>query len=123
MSFINEFDIVDRVDGPYLLSLVNLFRSIYGISLLQAVENSDGSSMPESSWRADLVDFPREPLRLSSNSRPVFPAHCHYVGKRVFLFTRLSGDSPELRTAEVLTAEFETLVFCRVSVHRRTCCA
>ncbi|KAL4951633.1 Alpha/Beta hydrolase protein [Aspergillus filifer] len=115
LNIINEFDMVSRADGPYKECLVNLVRSMYeaqGLVEHAAVSEQDTS-------KQELKSSGRQP-------RWPIPASCYsHIGSRIVCLMRPDETLPTLRlyTVEIQKKDFEQLLFCRVSVHRRACYA
>ncbi|KAK4670712.1 uncharacterized protein QC763_213520 [Podospora pseudopauciseta] len=115
LSIVNEYDMISRADGPYLQSVVDLYRSRHG---LPPVFNSSAATAERDSksW----------PLRL-----PTF----HLLGDIVVLKLHLvdlpsvQGDDAlsqastivvtTLKAVKVSPKEFAKLLFCDISTHRR----
>ncbi|OJJ33423.1 hypothetical protein ASPWEDRAFT_174830 [Aspergillus wentii DTO 134E9] len=107
LNIINEFDLVTRADKPYMLSILNLVRSIYNQDPLS--DTDECPSPTEASSKGTFWPTPR--------------AMYHHVGEKIVFLMRLQDKSEDLqlRAVNVSTAQFEKLLFCRVSVHRRAC--
>ncbi|KAI9779635.1 MAG: hypothetical protein M1839_007300 [Geoglossum umbratile] len=145
LLFVNEFDIVSRVDAKYVVSLVDLYRSIYGLPPIQKVgeENSKQDSTPSIASAvvpnvgletgAGLMDGE---LMENGNWRLPEPEYWHLQTIVVLKLSLkdISADSDEndaeedtagVRSSVALTAvkvtleEFAKLLFCRISVHHR----
>ncbi|KAH7157174.1 Alpha/Beta hydrolase protein [Dactylonectria macrodidyma] len=130
LSIINEFDLVSRADRPYIMTLANLIRSIYGKGPLPIHEE-----MP--SITADTLDNSLvRPLRRKNTattdtrdnsnkeSRPVqgdvWPVprlYYHHIGSRILFLMRLEKGDVQLRAVEAPSFVFEKLLFCRIAVH------
>ncbi|KAI9866048.1 MAG: hypothetical protein M1813_002015 [Trichoglossum hirsutum] len=145
LLFVNEFDIVSRADTKYVVSLVDLYRSIYGLPPIQKVgqENSKQDSTPSIAptavpnvgleTGAGLMDGE---LIENGNWRLPEPEYWHLQTIVVLKLSLkdIGADSDEndaeedaagVRSSVALTAvkatpeEFAKLLFCRVSVHHR----
>lgn len=107
INFLNEFDIVPRLDRLYVLSLVNLYRNRFSLPPMNidgVLENtSSGTASPSKSWTLPT---------------PVFV----HPGDNVLLsleegsgggqgLTRLKGNEVDNRT-------LGSLLFCGVSAHK-----
>ncbi|KAH7154874.1 Alpha/Beta hydrolase protein [Dactylonectria estremocensis] len=130
LSIINEFDLVSRADRPYIMTLANLIRSIYGKSPLPiheempsiASDTLDNSpvhpSWPKNTVTTDAPDNPNKRSRpVEGTAWPVPRLFYHHVGSRIVLLMRLESDDIRLRAVEVPSSEFEKLLFCRIAVH------
>ncbi|KAH8587284.1 hypothetical protein B0O99DRAFT_747707 [Bisporella sp. PMI_857] len=145
LLFVNEFDIVSRADTKYLISLVDLYRSIYELPPIQKVgeeiSNKDNTPSIASAAVADvcletgagLIDGE---LMGNRNWRLPEPEYWHL---QTIVVLKLSlkdidtgidensgeGNTTGVQSSVALTAvnitpeEFAKLLFCRVSVHRR----
>ncbi|PWY77080.1 hypothetical protein BO70DRAFT_397968 [Aspergillus heteromorphus CBS 117.55] len=108
LNIINECDIASRADKPFILCLVNLLRSLY--------------DQPPISMDDAAYSYPAFEVSGTGHNWPVPHSIFSHVGPRVILSTQLNDtqeDSMHLRAAMVSRAEFEKLLFCRVSVHQR----
>jgi hypothetical protein len=127
LSVVNEYDLVPRADGPYVRSLVDLYRSIYNLPPIQ-----DDAALQLPRFSFDAEPGPRGRLggqaALWALPKPVYG----HVGKLVVLKVQLaessvgSGDGGEedelvLRAVAVGPERFAQLLFCNVSVHRKVC--
>ncbi|KAK9860254.1 hypothetical protein MYU51_010681 [Penicillium brevicompactum] len=111
INIINEFDLVTRIDEPYVLCLVNLARLAYNRPpLAQTLEvEPTGSSTSNASLCREQSAMPQSLY--------------HHVGLRVIFSIRLDEATQTLclRAFEVSREVLEGLIFCRLNVHRRTC--
>ena len=130
LNIINEFDVVTRADSNYILTLVNLYRSIYQMPSARGVDApDDGMSQDTKPIAADHLNSDKESTR---SFWAVPRATYSHVGERVILHMHMcegtgSGESDddlagklELRAYKVEAQAYQKLLFCRVSVHRRT---
>ncbi|KAL4927871.1 Alpha/Beta hydrolase protein [Aspergillus undulatus] len=114
LNIINEFDMVSRADGTYKDCLVNLVRSMYeeqGVAEDAAIPELSTPTKESNLWQKQ----PKWPTRQSCYS---------HVGRRIVCLMRPDdtlSTSLRLYAIEVPQEVFEQLLFCRVSVHRRTC--
>lgn len=113
INMINEFDLVTRVDEPYVLCVANLARLGYSQSPLDNPLGVESGSSTTSD------------ISLCKEQRlfPIPRALYRHVGPRVVFAVRFNETSQSLglRAVEVPQEAFEQLLFCRLNVHRRTC--
>lgn len=132
INFMNEFDPICRADGIYMMSLVNLVRSLYGqrpIHLANYASTDAGSPGTSTAREEKQGAAVREPsptlLRdFSLSSRNVWPVpqlQYHHIGPRVLLLMRLLEDEIQLRAVTTPSSEFEKLLFCRLAIHNGIC--
>ncbi|RAH70136.1 alpha/beta-hydrolase [Aspergillus aculeatinus CBS 121060] len=110
LNLINEFDLVTRADKNYVLSLVNLLRSRNDPSLVVA-DAAAGCEQASGSFSDNAEGCWPLPRSLYS-----------HVGPRIILFMRLGSSQehlPRLCAVSVSLKEFDRLLFCRLSVHKR----
>ncbi|CAM1503554.1 Fc.00g011450.m01.CDS01 [Cosmosporella sp. VM-42] len=121
LAFVNEFDLVPRLDRSYMLSLVDLYRSSYGLPPTSPDDSSDpqlqrGEGPGGTEWKLPSPDY-------------------HIVGDIVVLrskidlgvvfrpgetdFDTLVAPSQRLDMVHVSPQEFQQLLFCDVSAHKR----
>ncbi|KAK0616945.1 Alpha/Beta hydrolase protein [Immersiella caudata] len=119
LAIVNEYDMIPRADGPYLRSVIDLYRSRNGLPLVSA----DASSLPI----VEDADMKAWPLPAPEYS---------LVGDIIVLRLKLmdasaSNDDETFSQAETLTTptvnavevtheEFSKLLFCDIGTHRRT---
>jgi hypothetical protein len=116
LNVINEFDVVSRADGPYIMCLVNLTRSLFGQPPIpdSGVELTRGADPSGSNTSQQAAG--------SENVWPVPAPMYHHVGSLVLLLARLDDDGRIcLKAREVTEEAFQQLLFCRVEVHSRAC--
>lgn len=125
INFINEFDLVSRADGPYILSLINLHRSIYRMPRMQGVDT------PSDNVLEDIKSFaPFDSSSVESSTGKIWispRAFFTHVGERVVLHMQLceeslgsgNDDEVELIAFRVQEQAFQNLLFCRIAVHSR----
>lgn len=114
---INEFDLIARVDKPYILTLVNLIRAMYNQPLLpgQTIHSPTLQSTTDSPQAHDKVPLQRNLKKASWDlPRAVFT----HVGSRIVLRDRWEEEGVRLYAAEISNQEFEKLLFCGVAVHK-----
>lgn len=116
LTFVNEFDIVPRLDRAYMLCLVDLYRSAYGLPPATADKSA---RIPQPTDASKRWEFP--------------PPDHHIIGDIVILRSRieygtpsqeLQGDtlithSQRLDAVQVAPRDFEQLLFCDLSAHKR----
>ncbi|KAM5363048.1 hypothetical protein ACJZ2D_012233 [Fusarium nematophilum] len=118
LAFVNEFDLVPRLDRAYMLSMIDLYRSSYGLP-------------PDSSENRD------QPRLVTPGDKrwKIPPPDHHIVGEIIMLRSRLdyvaeswvSGSesdgliarSQQLDVVGVSHRVFEQLLFCDLSPHKR----
>ncbi|KAL4944329.1 hypothetical protein BDV06DRAFT_94353 [Aspergillus oleicola] len=116
LNIINEFDMVSRADGAYKDCLVNLARSMY-----EAQDLVEHTAIPQQN-----TILKQETQFWKKQPRWPTPASCYsHIGPRIVCLMRPDDNPSSLRlyTVEVSQTDFEQLLFCRVSVHRRACYA
>ena len=129
LNFINEYDLVTRSTRSYIRSLVDLFRSIYGLPHIEdkgtvtedwKVLNGLG---PQFSGDGSLPTLRLSKLRLWDLPRPeLFHVGPIVALKAGYSSTPAPGETAldwDLRAYLVPPEEFAQLLFCRVSVHSR----
>ncbi|KAI5466463.1 Alpha/Beta hydrolase protein [Mariannaea sp. PMI_226] len=138
LNFMNEFDPVCRADGIYMMSLVNLVRSMYGqrpkyftsanntnTTVIETGSPGSSASLEEKQAAGSSRETsPTQIRELWSSSRNVWPVprmHSHHVGPRVLLLMRLLDDDIQLRAIRTPSSEFEKLLFCRLAIHNEAC--
>ncbi|KAK4158740.1 Alpha/Beta hydrolase protein [Cladorrhinum sp. PSN259] len=124
LNIVNEFDMVSRIDGPYILSMVNLLRSMRGLDGLELLPEKDGDQ--DEFGLKGVSTWSSEDTRVGSCVEGGFwrfpPPRYSHVGKVVVLVTRLEGEKQEevvTRTLELPREVLEGLLFCRLEVHKR----
>jgi len=145
LSVVNEYDLVPRADGPYVRSLVDLYRSFYNLPPIQddAVQQQQqhdhaaATYLPRFSFDTRDTEQPEASHEHSGAQVSVWPLpkpEYWHVGKLVVFKVQLkespagnvesSGggdDGLVLRAVAVGPERFATLLFCNVGVHRRIC--
>lgn len=125
MAFVNEFDMICRVDQPYFRSLIDLFRSIYGLKPVMSTDDALNGSRADTPTTAATNS---ETLQASEDRIwPLPPAEYHIYGNVVLL--RKEHDAKagakkkaakQLRAFTVRTRDFERLLYCGIGTHSRT---
>ncbi|KAL3475376.1 Alpha/Beta hydrolase protein [Aspergillus californicus] len=116
LNIINEFDLVSRADGAYKNCLVDLAQSMYG---------EPTTTKPVWSFDTDISSHEDEPWQ----EKAIWPtsSSCYsHVGARIVFSMRPDVALPgslRLHAIEVPQEDFERLLFCRISVHKRVCYA
>lgn len=122
LSFVNEYDIVSRADPSYISSIIDLYRSRYGLPSM-ATDQPRQVEAPPRPEKAMLVD------RFWTLPPPTF----HLVGEAIILRATTapsdvgpddaSSDAPTISTtheAMQLTPQaLSQTLFCEVGVHKR----
>jgi hypothetical protein len=130
LSVVNEFDLVPRADGPYVRSLVDLYRSVYNLPPLQDDAAREQQQQQVSAAAVQLPRFSFDVGRVDGQAsvwalpKPVY----WHVGQLVVFKVELAekmGSGKEddlvLRAVTVGPERFGGLLFCNVAVHRRVC--
>jgi hypothetical protein len=132
LNVINEYDLVPRIDGPYVRSLVDLYRSIYKLPPIQEAgpqmfgTNAEAQTPPAEVRSSQAVAKEEEVGKHWSVPNPEY----WHIGERVVLRRSIitghasedNGDPKEelaLSALSVAAEEFAKLLFCRLTVHRR----
>ena len=140
LNIINEFDLVTRADAPYILSLVNLYRSIYSdkAPLVQPQEEANPPVQEQSTSAAPARDVGvgQGGDGGKGGSWALPSPYYHHVGERIMLRLRIreegggggvqggvGEEALEMRAVKVGGEDFGKLLFCRIAVHRRLCYA
>ena len=129
-NIINEFDVVTRADSNYILSLVNLYRSMHQMPSVREVNTPDDGMMQDTK---SIAAYQLSSYKDSTGSFWITPsATYNHIGELVVLHMQMceetsSGgsdddliDKLELKAFSIEAQAFQKLLFCRVSVHRRT---
>lgn len=120
LSFVNEYDMVTRADRAYLRSVVDLYRSRYGLP-------SVGAKEMESKYKLELAGLGK-PTEQPVDERPEWSlpsSFYHLVGDIVVIQSNLRASdastpgTPFIRAVHVSSQEFGKLLFCDVGVHKR----
>jgi hypothetical protein len=131
LNIINEFDLVTRTDSPYILSLVNLYRSIYQLPPMQDAKLHKRSITKD--VQSTLAQHPSGNQDMEGLIWAVPSPLYYHVGKLLMLRVQIrKGDSSsancesmeealEMRAVKVRAEDFEKLLFCRITVHSRVC--
>jgi len=128
LSIVNEYDLVPRTDGAYIRSLVDLYRSIYGLPPIQddsILDHGESTlSLPRFSFEkqdiVEMVEMGKE--MLWPVPKPVY----WHVGRIIVFKTELvegeSVDEEDELLLNIVSAgpeEFTKLLWCNCAVHRR----
>ena len=103
VSVVYETDVVTRADHQYMLSLVNLYRSVDGLAPIAGAEPQPraGADGPGRHW-------------------PLPPPLLHHVGNIVVLKeTDEESDDPQLGAFSVSGLDFSGLLFCSSRAHHK----
>ena len=119
LNIINEFDFVSRADPPYLLCVINLLRSMYGLPSLEPSSDND-TKAPTTSSDTDSVSIVNGD---DDAIWPTPPGLYRHIGELVILATRLDEATGNVRmhALKASPTQLSQLLFCRLSVHRRAC--
>ncbi|KAH8173603.1 lipase (class 3) domain-containing protein [Sarocladium implicatum] len=126
-AFVNEHDIVSRADSAYISSIIDLYRSRYGLptAATDGAINASEEMTRVQGQRADAIIEPNNTWKLP-------PATFQIVGDIVVLratistpvvFEAGSSNAPALSTTfeglNISPDDFSQLLFCEVGVHKR----
>ncbi|KAF2137418.1 uncharacterized protein K452DRAFT_278667 [Aplosporella prunicola CBS 121167] len=126
INVINEYDLIARADRPYIRSIVDLFRSMYGQPILSDVD--ERLAMPEGALH--VSGSCTDGAKIYERWLLPPPEYCHY-GDIIVLQHTLRPLNPNgqddlttdgkliLKAWKVSWAEFSQLLFGRVAVHSR----
>ncbi|KAF9638048.1 hypothetical protein BFW01_g8945 [Lasiodiplodia theobromae] len=115
LNIVNEYDVIGRADKAYILSLVDLLRSVYGKLPL---ENTSGISLDSQNsgtlnyWTLRESDYRHYGDMIILQVSQEWPS---LSGESV-----LTNDGLSVSTWKVSWADYSQLVFTRVRVHART---
>lgn len=130
LSIVNEYDLVPRTDGAYIRSLVDLYRSIYGLPPIQDDSSSHHSENVHAESTLSLPRFSFEKQEMVDMGKEILwpvpkPVYWH-VGRIVVFKTELvEGESEDeedellLNIVSARPEEFAKLLWCNCAVHRR----
>ena len=138
LAIVNEYDIVPRVDGPYLRSLVDLYRNIYNLPPIS--DNPPPQQEVQYRLPIDILDT-GDHYKTGSSGKKNGQAQIEWslpaprfnlVGDIILLKMQISrevGTSGEAGTfarpvfdaVEISHEDFQRLIFCSTDVHKRTC--
>ncbi|KAG5787101.1 hypothetical protein H9Q69_013830 [Fusarium xylarioides] len=119
-AIVNEHDLVPRVDQGYITSIINLYRSAYGLPLSEfnssTFTNTQGDKKHDTIWELPAPDF-------------------YVVGNIIVLRARLNLNAlrsrpnqtnidncespPKLDILQISQTEYGKLLFFEISVHKR----
>lgn len=125
LSVANEYDLVPRADQAYIRSMVDLYRSIYGLPPIKddvPKEELSHFVLPRLSFESRMGGV-EEKKMLWSLPRPVY----WHIGKIIVLKVKLAerhetkSDKDEwiLRALTLTPEDFVELLFCNVDIHKR----
>ena len=138
LAFVNEFDMVCRIDHSYLRSLIDLFRSVYGLGpgmndeIVRQEEKPGTSNTEDTQYVLPPLNFPNVDQKAAVNPTEDRPwalpiPDYHTFGDLVLLRkehnTRVESkqrSSKELRALSIRAQDFEMLLYCGIKVHSRT---
>lgn len=138
LAFVNEFDMVSRVDYSYVRSLIDLFRSVYGLAprmndkIVRQEEKPGTTDTEDTQCVLPPLGFPnmdRKAAVKSTEDRAwTLPSPDYHVfGDLVLLRkeqnTRVDSkqiSSKELRALSIQAEDFEKLLYCGIKIHSRT---
>ena len=138
LAFVNEFDMVCRVDHSYLRSLIDLYRSVYGLNpmmkdeIARKEEKPGVSNMEDTQYVLPPLEFQSTEQEAAANPTenglwPLPKAEYHIFGDLVLLRkehnTRVKPNertSKELRALSIRAQDFEKVLYCGIRTHSRT---
>jgi hypothetical protein len=138
LAFVNEFDMVCRVDQSYFRSLIDLVRSVYDLDPVMNDEMARKEEKTETPNSEDIryilppLDFQNTNQATAINRSedrpwPLPNAEYHVFGDLVLLRKeqnrRVEDEerpSKELRALSIRAQDFEKLLYCGVKTHSRT---
>ncbi|KAK0510053.1 hypothetical protein JMJ35_007447 [Cladonia borealis] len=138
LAFVNEFDMVCRVDHSYLRSLIDLYRSVYGLNpvmkdeIARKEEKPGVSIMEDTQYVLPPLDFQNTDQEAAVNPTenglwPLPKAEYHIFGDLVLLRKEHNTcvkpnerPSKELRALSIRAQDFEKVLYCGIRTHSRT---
>lgn len=135
LAFVNEFDMVCRVDHSYFRSFIDLYRSAYGLEpvmkdeIAREEEKSGILNIEDTQYVLPPLDFQNTDRKAAIEHRlwPLPKAEYHIFGDLVLLRkeqnTRVKPEdrpSKELRALLIRAQDFEKLLYCGIKTHSRT---
>jgi hypothetical protein len=136
LNIINEYDLVSRVDRPYIWTLVDLYRSIYKLPPIQDLNSQTTGDAPRVESLTDNDSTHKgEAWGNRDGKYWIVPKpEYHHIGKRVVLKIGIipgqwtdheRSNEPKgqlsLSASCISAEEFAKLLFCRLTVHSRAC--
>lgn len=137
LAFVNEFDMVCRVDHSYLRSLIDLFRSVYGLGpgmnneIIRQEKKPGTPNTEDTQCVLPPLNFPNVDQKAAvkpTEDRPwnlPIPDY-HTFGDLVLLRkehnTRVESkqrSSKELRALSIRAQDLEKLLYCGIKIHSR----
>lgn len=138
LAFVNEFDMVCRADQAYFRSLIDLFRSVYGLEPVMNKAITRGAEEPGTPSTED-IPYLLPPLAIHNSEQkaaanspedrswPLPSAEYHVFGDMVLLRkeqdTRVESKErsrKELRALSIRAQDFEKLLYCGIKTHSRS---
>lgn len=138
LAFVNEFDMVCRVDQSYFRSLIDLFRSVYGLKpvmndeIARKAEKLGTPNTEDSQNMLPPLDFRNVDPKAAVNPTedrpwPLPNVEHHTFGDLVLLRKEQNTHvrpeerpSKELRALLIRAQDFEKLLYCGMKTHSRT---
>lgn len=140
LAFVNEFDMVSRVDHSYLRSLIDLFRSVYGLQpgmndeIVRQEEYPGTPNTDDTHYVLPPLSLPNVDQKAAVNPTEDRPwalpkPDYHIFGELVLLRKEQSTSasveskqrsSKELRALSIRAQDFEKLLYCGIKIHSRT---
>lgn len=138
LAFVNEFDMVSRVDQSYVRSLIDLLRSVYGLEpgmndeIVRQEERPGTPDTEDTQYVLSPLDFPNMDQKAAINpteDRPwALPKPDYHIfgdlvllrKERNTLVESKQRSSKELRALSIRAQDFEKLLYCGITIHSRT---
>jgi hypothetical protein len=126
LAFVNEYDIVPRADRSYVRSIVDLYRSRYGLGSVTTPSSMTSLPKPTSSEAALQSETDSLSNSVMDKIWPLPQPTYRVVGEIVILQSTALSKSIDLdpsaktvRAVKVSSGEFSNLLFCDLGVHKR----
>ena len=138
VAIVNEYDIVPRVDGPYIRSLVDLYRDTYNLPPIsdnppskQEVQYRPSIDVPDAGSHYQTSYSGKKNNRTQPEWSLPAPRY-NLVGDIILLKMRLFPEvgaavgagtiaQPKFDAVKMSHQDFQRLIFCSTDVHKRTC--
>ena len=114
LNFLNEFDVVPRLDRMYVLSLVDLYRSRFALPPVDSTKGVNASVLFASQSEDEIGNPKVWPL-----PAPVFI----HPGNTILLFLDVTAKdvtdgAGKLRATQINSDVLGSLLFCQVAAHK-----
>jgi len=138
VAIVNEYDIVPRVDEPYIRSLVDLYRDIYNLPPIsdnppskQDVQYRPSIDVPDAGGHYQTSYSGKKNNQTQPEWSLPAPRY-NLVGDIILLKMRLFPEvgaavgagtiaQPKFDAVKMSHRDFQRLIFCSTDVHKRTC--